>query len=183
MKKKTSSGCIHSFKKSVFLPAYQTANGFQDLAEHGYLLFLKSISKNINNDLSLCLESNSLHSSCINASLAIEIYLKSFLINPQTNRINGKSGHTLHNLYKRIPIKAKVQLSESLIKRGWEIEQELYRYANYFKYSRYLYEDNKDKIEKGSNIQQFDFKSASNQLILLSRDIRESVKSIVEKEK
>ncbi|WP_229623803.1 HEPN domain-containing protein [Vibrio parahaemolyticus] len=182
MKKQTSLVNHDSFKKYVFLPAYQTANGFQDLAEHGHLLFLKSIKENLNHDLSLRSESNVLHSSCINASLAIEIYLKSFLINPQTKKIDGKSGHTLHNLFKRIPEKIKVRLSESLSERGWEIEKELYKYANYFMYSRYLYEDNEEKIEKKENVQQESFKSASNQLILLSRDIRESIKSLIENE-
>ncbi|EOK5734684.1 hypothetical protein ACWOUW_004413 [Vibrio vulnificus] len=88
--------------------------------------------------------------ACINASLAIEIYLKSFLITK--HKVLGYSGfkgtdhksHDLARLYKKLHPKKKAVLLKAVSKvsPNTDLVAELTRYRNVFTNARYTFESN-----------------------------------------
>ena len=88
--------------------------------------------------------------ACINASLAIEIYLKSFLITK--HQVQGYSrfmgtvhkSHDLAKLYKKLHPHKKLELLEAIehVSPGMDLVAELTRYRNVFTNARYTFEPN-----------------------------------------
>lgn len=115
-----------------------------------------------------------LYVAVINASLAIEIYLKSFLV--KEHAVNGykmhkktEHGHDLLKLFKRIHQSDRVALKETIkeINPTIDIEAKLSQYKNIFTDARYMFEP--VKVE-----------SIGSDVILFSRILKEAVSKIYE---
>lgn len=138
---------------------WKTANEYQEVA-------------------SLCNEHRKGWGGAINAALAIEIYLKSFLSEEVRVAIYHQAcinfrkterGHDLLSLFKKIPCHLQNILCEQykLIKPNLSLEDLLEKHKDVFFYGRYFHE--KDAMS-----------SVGNDIIFLAEDLREAVKKVSE---
>ncbi|HFQ5108751.1 TPA: hypothetical protein ACGUT0_002312 [Vibrio vulnificus] len=112
--------------------------------------------------------------ACINASLAIEIYLKSFLITEHQvqgySRFKGTvhKSHDLVKLYKKLHPHKKLVLLEAIefVSPGMDLVAELTRHRNVFTNARYTFEPN--------NVE-----SMGSGIINLARVLRQAVTHIL----
>ena len=97
----------------------------------------------------LMLREENFYVAVINAALAIEIYLKSFLIT--NHSVNGykmhkstQKGHDLRKLYNKISLTDKRVLIKTLkeVNPDVDLESEISRYSNIFIDARYMFEPN-----------------------------------------
>ncbi|EMC2477598.1 hypothetical protein DSL61_18915 [Vibrio cholerae] len=112
--------------------------------------------------------------ACVNASLAIEIYLKSFLITEHQvqgySRFKGTvhKSHDLASLYRKLHPHKKLVLLEAIeyVSPGMDLVAELTRYRNVFTNARYTFEPN--------NVE-----SMGSRIINLARVLRQAVTHIL----
>jgi predicted transcriptional regulator len=143
------------------LRVWRTANEYQEVA-------------------SLCNDHRKIWVGAVNAALAIEIYLKSFLSEEVLIPIDGgisqsfketERGHDLLTLYEKIPTDLQNELCRqyALINSNSPLPKLLDKHKDTFLHARYVYEKN-DKLKK----------SIGNDIIFLAEELREVVLHVAE---